>query len=143
MAVNKTKKGKHPGGAPTKYRPEYCQKLIDHYDVEPYEDKDGKRLACKLPTLRNFAKSNGLGISTVYDWINPEHASYHAEFSDAFRKAKRLLKWFLVENGLNGCHNALYAKFVAINMTDMSDKQEHDHTITIEDKLRDLANGKD
>lgn len=125
-------KGKHPGGRPSKYKPEFCQALIDFYDVEPYEEKDGKRLANKLPTLRNFSKEIKIDISTVYDWVDPNSPRFKKELSDAFRRAKNLLKWFLIENGLNGCHNALYAKFVAINMTDMSDKQELDHNVKID-----------
>ena len=125
-------------GRPTKYKPEYCQSLIDFFDVEPYTDKelehygkdgevkwvDYKRMANKMPTLRNFSKEIGVGISTVYDWLNKNHASYHKEFSDSFTQAKDLQKWFLIENGLNGCYNPLFAKFVAVNITDMIDKTD-------------------
>lgn len=130
-----------PAGRPTKYKPKYCQQLIKFFDVEPYKDvkiphykgkgksrelvwSDIKRMANKLPTLRNFAKKIKVGISTVYDWLNVNHASYQKEFSDAFTCAQKVRKWFLIENGLNGCYNPLFAKFVAINITDMTDKQE-------------------
>lgn len=125
-----------PAGRPTKYKPEYCQELIRFFDVEPYTDvdlehydKDGnvkwvdkKRMANKLPTLRNFAKSIEINIDTVYEWIKK-----YEEFSDAFTHAKDLQKWFLIENGLNSCYNPMFAIFTAKNITDMRDKQEIDN----------------
>lgn len=139
--AKKSKPKKNKVGRPSKYKPEYCQAIIDFFDVEPYEEReiehmdkrgnvtwvDIKRMANPLPTLRNFAKHIGCGVSTLMDWVDPKHASYHPEFSEAYKRAKRIRKWFLVENGLNGCHNPLYAKFVAVNMTDMSDKQQVEH----------------
>ena len=124
-------------GRSTKYKPEYCQQLIDFFDAEPYEDvelphyndkgtvvwTDFKRTANRLPTLRNFAKLIGVHVANVYRW-----ADRHKEFRDAFTRAKELRKWFLIENGLNGCYNPAFAKFVACNITDMADKKEHEHT---------------
>lgn len=129
-----------PAGRPTKYKPEYCQAIIKFFDVEPYEDKpldhydkdgnvkwtDYKRVANRLPTLRNFAKSIEVSIDTVYEWIKQ-----HEEFSDAFTHAKDLQKWFLIENGLNGCYNPMFAIFTAKNITDMRDKQEVDNNVFI------------
>ena len=101
---------KNKGGRPTKYRKVYCKKLVEFFDIEPYEDrplehygKDGnikwidyKRMANRLPTLRNFAKSIEVDYSTVYDWIKK-----HKEFANAFTHAKDLQKWFLI----GGCVN--------------------------------------
>ncbi len=127
-------------GRPTKYKPEYCQKLIDFFDIEPYEDreiphydkntgkvvvwKDIKRMPNKLPTLRDFAKKIKVHISNVYDWVNPEASSYQKKFHDAFIHAKEIRKWFLIQNGLQGLYPPLSFKFVAINCTDMEDKSE-------------------
>ncbi|MGE0132076.1 MAG: hypothetical protein AB7U82_28675 [Blastocatellales bacterium] len=133
---------KHKGGRPSKYKPEYCQKLIEFFDIEPYEDKplehygkdgevkwiDYKRMANKLPTLRGFAKHIEVDISTVYNWISEKHASFQQEFLDAFTQAKELQKWFLIENGLNGCYNPMFAIFTAKNITDMRDLNNVDHT---------------
>lgn len=123
----------HAGGRPSKYDPKYCDELIAYFDQEPYEDralehygKDGqvswvdyKRMANKLPTLRAFAKKIEVNVDTVYEWIK-----VHQEFSEAFTHAKDLQKWFLIENGLNGCYNPAFAIFTAKNITDMRDKQE-------------------
>ena len=123
-------------GRKTYYRKSYCQKIIDFFDIEPYEDKelphykgkgddrilvwtDYKRMANRLPTLRNFAKSIGVSTVTVYAWPKK-----HEEFLNAFTHAQELRKWFIIENGLNSCYNPLFAKFTAINITNMVDKQE-------------------
>lgn len=121
------------GGRPSKYDTKYCEEIITFFDQEPYEDKelthfgkngevswvDYKRMANKLPTLRSFAKHIGVNVDTVYEWIK-----VHQEFSEAFTHAKDLQKWFLIENGLNGCYNPAFAIFTAKNITDMRDKQE-------------------
>ncbi len=131
-----------PEGRPTKYYPEICQELIDWFDQEPYEDieiphykngevswNDKKRVPRQLPTLRNFARSKKICISTIYNWIDEKHDSFHPEFLEAYSKCvKSGQKEFLIQNGLAGCWNPLFTKFVAVNMTDLTDKQEIDHT---------------
>lgn len=133
--------GKSLGGAPTKYKPEYCDRLIEFFDREPWEDVemphydekgnvkwvDFKRMAVKLPTLRDFAKSIEVGVRTVYDWIDEKHASYQREFSQAFSQAQEIRKDFLIQNGLQGLYPPASFKFVAVNVTDMTDKQEVEH----------------
>jgi hypothetical protein len=123
----------NPIGRPTKYDPLYCQKLIEFFDLEPWEDReiphmgktgefkwmDYKRMANRLPTVRGFCKKIGIHYDTFYTWIKE-----HKDFSDAFTHAKDLQKWFLIENGLNGLYNPIFAKFTAINITDMKDKTE-------------------
>ena len=83
-------------------------------------------MANRLPTLRNFAKSIEVSIDTVYEWIKQ-----HEEFSDAFTHAKDLQKWFLIENGLNGCYNPMFAIFTAKNITDMRDKTETENNTNL------------
>lgn len=121
------------GGRPSQYKVKYCQQLIEFFDAEPWQDKkmphydkegkhtwtDFKRVANKLPTLRNFAKKIEVSYVTVYSWMKK-----HEEFLNAFTHAQRLRKWFIIENGLNGCYNPLFAKFTAINVTDMRDRTE-------------------
>lgn len=131
-------------GRPTKYKAKYCGQLIKFFEQEPYEDvviphydkakgkegkvivwEDFKRMPNKLPTLRDFAKSINVGMTTIYNWLDEKHRQYHKEFADAFTRAKDLRKWFLIQNGLQGLYNPLFAKFTAINVTDMKDTKEH------------------
>jgi len=119
--------GKHPGGRPTIYYPEICQELIDWFDQEPWETVNGKRLPRKLPTLIAFARDKKVGISTIYDWTNPKHASYQKEFSDIFtRMVKDAQREVLTQNALQGLYNPVFSKFLAINITEMRDKRDVD-----------------
>ena len=131
---------KKKGGRPSSYKSEYAQKLIAFFDIEPFEDvelphyyndkearikwKDFKRVANQVPTLRNFAKEIKVPISTVYDWLNEKHQSYQKEFSGAFTCAKEIRKDFLIQNALQGLYPPLTFKFVATNLTDMTDKTD-------------------
>jgi hypothetical protein len=145
----KRKKAKRPNGRPTKYKEVYCQQLIDYFDIEPWDEReikhfkggevtwtDIKLIPVRLPTLRRWAKTINVGISTVYDWINKEHKSFHSKFSDAFIYAKECRKEILIDNGLAGLSPPASFKFVAVNMTDMRDKNETEHKADAE--LKDL-----
>jgi hypothetical protein len=135
-----------PAGRPTKYKEEFCDLLMEYFNAEPFEDleihhyyKDGevswidkKRMPNKLPTMVGFwrflkEKGEDVGISTLYDWIDKDHASYQKKFSDTYtRAAKPMQKDFLIQNGLQGTNNPVFGKFVAINLTEMTDKKDHE-----------------
>jgi transposase len=67
---------KHPGGAPTKYKPEYCQRLTEF-------------LAQGYP-FEAFAGEINVNPDTVYEWCK-----VHKEFSDAKKMGRsKGLKWF-------------------------------------------------
>lgn len=149
-------KEKHAGGRPTKYKAEYCEQLLQHFDIEPWEEReiphyktvegervvawtDYKIMPVRMPTLRGFAKIIGLGISTLYDWINKEHASFVQEFSDAFTYARDIRKEWLIDVGLSGTAPPASFKFVAVNCTDMRDKTETEHSGSIEMKPPEIT----
>ncbi len=146
---------------PSKYKPEYAKKLVDFFDVEPFEVvvlphyfdtdahrikwKDFKRVARKLPTLRDFAKKIRVPISTVYDWLRETHKSYQKDFAAAFETAKEIRKDFLIQNALQGLYMPPTFKFVAVNLTDMRDKSETelsgDLKIYINEKFKGKGRG--
>lgn len=138
-------KKKKPG-QPTKYRKAFCDKLIDFFDIEPYEkielphyQSDGETLKwmdykiipARMPTLRKFAKSISVAIRTVYGWADVNSGSFQKEFLHAFMCAKEIRKEWLIDLGLSGLTPPLAYKFTAINVTDMVD------TRVIEDKADD------
>ena len=119
--------GKHPGGRPTTYRPEICQELIDWFDQDPWEEVNGKKQARRLPTFIAFAREKKIALATIYNWINPKHASYQPEFLETFEKlAKDAQKEALIQNALLGLYNPFFSKFVAVNISDMRDKHDVD-----------------
>jgi len=145
-------KNKHPSGRPTKYKSGYCDKLIEFFDIEPWKEhemphyKDGKVvwtdikiLPVRMPTLRGFAKSIGIAISAIYRWIDKKEPCYHKEFKDAFTCAKNIRKDWLIDVGLSGSAPPASFKFVAVNVTDMRDKQEHDFGEDTISSLVDIA----
>lgn len=64
------------GGAPTKYKPEYCQLLIEHMD--------------RGFSFESFAAECDVCFDTLYEWVK-----VHPEFSEAKRKAtaKGMRQW--------------------------------------------------
>jgi len=119
--VKKAKTGKHPGGRPTKYKPEYCKKIIEFFSKQPIRFIDGKPYANELPFLTAFAREIDVDIDTMEEWTKK-----HVEFSGAYKRAKELQKEFLINNGLVGLYNSTFAIFTAKNITEMRDVKEHD-----------------
>ena len=109
-------------GAPSKYKPEYCQKIIDYFSVDPFEtikDQEGQDTGIyrhKFPTLQRFAHILNVGIPTLHDW-----AKKHADFSYAMKEAKHLQEAFLSESALYGLVNSPFAIFAAKNIFGWSD----------------------
>ena len=132
-------------GRPTKYKPEYCDKLIEFFDIEPWEEReiphykagvivwtDIKILPVRIPSLYRFAKLIGVGYRTLYDWMDIDSGSYQEAFSQAFTCAKEIRKDWLIDVGLSGSAPPASFKFVAVNVTDMRDKTETELGITKE-----------
>jgi len=123
MAKGKPAKDKHPGGAPTKYLPEYCQQMVEYFDATPtLEQVIAKKTTnglIEFPTFERFASKVGVTMNTIYNWCKE-----YPEFLLAYEKSKQMQKSFLMQAGLNELYNAGFAKFVAINCTDMRDKTE-------------------
>lgn len=129
-------------GRPTKYKPEYCQELIDFAaNAEPYYEspvetqaKDGsvttemKRHPNPPPFLQDFAKKLNVNPSTIYEW-----AKVHPDFSNAIKDYEEVFARFLQENGLMGHYNAAFAIFTAKNRMGWTDKLEK--TVKDGDKL--------
>lgn len=126
------------GGRPTKYKPEYCEAIINFFSIEPsrkevtaeikgygktgnqnFEKTEYKIIANRLPTFEKFAREIGVNGDTIVEW-----AKVHPEFSAAYNTAKELQKEFLVDNGLAGLYPPASFIFTAKNITDMRDKQE-------------------
>jgi hypothetical protein len=131
-------------GRPTKYRPEYCQAIVEYFSVEPtyevpvtitFKNGTEKESTEERPTqlrfLSNFADSIGVDPDTLLEWCRK-----HKEFSGAYTRAKALQKQHLVTCGLLGLYNSKFAVFTACNITDMRNKEEHTHGVT--DGLADL-----
>lgn len=129
-------------GAPSKYKEEYCQQIVEFFDKEPYEpvqikveNLDGEMVdsvavnkaglpilkPCQLPTLEGFAKSIGVHRETLLNW-----GKEFTEFFDAIKKAKEIQREILVQNALVGAYDKTFSIFFAKNNTDMNDRGNAD-----------------
>ena len=117
---------------PTKYKKEYCKKIIEFFDVPHTVEKERSRankngelvtwteeVANSLPTFEGFAVSIDTHRETLINWCKK-----HKEFFDAYSKAKDLQKNMLIDLGARGLYNATFTIFTAKNITDMRDKVE-------------------
>lgn len=137
MAEEKEEKKKHPGGAPTKYKEEYCQQIIEFFRVEPRQVMYKKEYfqngnlksetpiieANNLPTFQDFADSIDVHIDTLNEWCK-----VHEQFSEAYARAKQLQERIWLINGMNGLYNSNFAIFFGKNCLGYKDKQEIENT---------------
>ena len=109
-------------GRPSSYKPEYCQKLIDYFDVDPFEtikDEEGMDTGVythKFPSLERFAKKISVSKWILWDW-----SKKHADFSNAMKKAKELQETFMAESALYGLTTPVFSIFTAKNVCGWSD----------------------
>ena len=109
---------------PTKYDPSKNQAVID--------------LMSEGASIVEVAGLLDVRRETIYDWINSEHPSYQKEFSETYtRVAKDAQKEVIIQNGLQSLFNPIFTKFVAVNMTEMRDKQDVAVNAQIAAKLDD------
>lgn len=114
------KKAKKLGkGQPTKYKEEYCQMLIDYFDVPATYLKSkiiasaGKKInvedeeSSELPTFIGFAMSIGVCDDTLTEWKDK-----HPNFSAAYKKARKLQEQLIIKNGMKGRYNTIFSLFM-------------------------------
>jgi hypothetical protein len=107
--------GKHPGGRPSKYEPEYCDLVVEHLSGGA--------------SLTSFAAEISVSRATINVWMDA-----HPEFLEATKiaKAKCAAWWEQVnrDNAQGGGGNATSCIFGLKNMAadDWKDRQQHEHS---------------
>ena len=132
-------------GRPTKYKPEYCQKLIDYFNQpltvkKTVVNKQGDLVEIDAPNnypmFCKFAFDMNIDVATIRHWGhavdehgNPKHPEFHA----AYKQAKCLQEYMLVNSGLQGIYDKTFAIFTAKNVIGYRDKTEQtiDHRLNI------------
>jgi len=118
---------KHAGGRPTKYKPEYCQGILEFFSKPPYEkipQEYGEKLVPNpLPFFSDFAYKIGVDDETLANWCKK-----FPKFLGAYKRCKELQKQFLITNGLAGLYPTGSFCFTAKNITDMRDQQDLKHS---------------
>lgn len=141
----------HPGGRPTKYKPEYAQQLIDYFNREVVKEiktvtsgsngkggewsKEEKRYeALFFPTLELFANELNVNDETLLEW-----AKVHPEFSAAYTRAKHIQKGVLLQHTMTGKLNSNFAQFFAINEFGMQSKSVVENKGEVTHKWEDMT----
>jgi len=110
---------KIPQGPPSKYRNEIPEELKAFFsEIKPLLLND-TQVGFLFPTIEKFCSNLDVVKSTFYKWCQEK-----PELSDAFNVAKQMQKDTLIQMGANGIYKEGFAKFMAINCTDMKDKIE-------------------
>ena len=131
-------------GAPTKYKPEYCQQIIEFFSRSPtksatktFTTKKGTvieepiELPNDIPFIAEFGRSIGVHHSVLDKW-----AKHYKDFGLALSHAKELQKEFLIKNAVTGRYNSNFSIFTATNITDMRlAKQEIEASGTVSVKV--------
>ena len=144
MTKKKDPKDLLPRGRPTVYKDEFCDQLIEFFNIEPYEEKlipdrsGGKKrevVPCKFPTLARFSCIIGVTRETLHDWATsklPNGELKHPEFSYSYKRAKEYQESLLVEGAMAGAFNPAFAIFTAKNILGWRDRQEIENSGVVE-----------
>lgn len=122
-------------GQPTKYKKRYCKDIIAFFDVPAIktievtiEYKNGtikteeKEIANDLPFFEQFAHEIGVHVDTLHEW-----KKVHPEFSEAYKKAKKMQEHNWKVCSLKGLYNPAFTIFFGKNIYKWTDKQEVEH----------------
>lgn len=136
---------------PGEYHPEYCKKMLEYFDKpkmieikDQYTWKSGavseksRFVPAPLPHFSYFARSIGVSTRQLKAWRRK-----HEEFREAWDQCQEIVDEFLIDNGLVGGYGPVAMKFVAVNRTNMKDKQVHEtRSIDMNKVLDQIAEGK-
>ena len=141
MAIKK----KHAGGRPSKYLPEYVDRLYQYINCDPNHPLDLESCDTQgntkqyqkivpneyCPSRDGFADLIGVTEDTLTNW-----GKEHVEFLGALKRLDQKQKYFLIQNGLVGQYDARFAQFVLINNHGMSSSKDNvNHSGGTDDKL--------
>lgn len=127
------------GGRPTKYRREFCEKIIEYFSEPPKNEtekityyRDGTVKSREpvvrpwdFPTFQGFAHSINVDMAQLGRWREK-----HSEFRAAYARAKEIQEAIWLQESMAGRYNAQFAKFFGVNCLGYKDKVEQETTIT-------------
>ncbi|MFL9890211.1 hypothetical protein [Paraburkholderia sp. RL17-381-BIF-C] len=139
VAPAPTKPAKRRAGRPSRYRPEFCEALLAHFDgpaerVFEVVKQDGRggtivvheARAKPFPTLGRFSDTIGVAVQTLRNW-----AKRYPDFGFAFERARDRQASLLIEGGLSGAYDSRFAVMAAKNLLGWRDKAELTVTATV------------
>ncbi|NDI85106.1 terminase small subunit [Undibacterium crateris] len=143
---------------PTKYKPEYCQMMLDYFNIEVHREvevevKPGvfekRHITNTFPTITRFASKIGVSRDTLYEWASKKDEKgnlVHQLFSDTLTRCQDLQESLMVEGGLSGAYESRVLVFMAPNLTRLKNKVESVAevalTVTSTEKLNEIYDQK-
>jgi hypothetical protein len=124
---------KRPVGRPTKYKPEYCDELIEFFDKAPTKIIKKKAFVSgvmmeidqEVPIhpifLCDFAKKLNVTTSTLWEW-----GQEHPEFSNALLRIKELQEKLYLTNGTLGHYTPYLVSLVLRNKHGYQEKVQNE-----------------
>ena len=109
----KTEGGKHPGGRPSEYKPEYVEKVDEYIQLSLKQNKS----ATELPTLAGLAIYFDKAVNTLKNW-----GKQHPEFLTALGILQAYQKRELINRGLLGTYNSTIAKLMLSSNHKMTER---------------------
>lgn len=140
-------------GRPTKYKPKYCNEIIDYFEMcsqelerfletpSLYTIEMGKSVRFKpfkFPTLYKFAASIGVCRDTLHEW-----GKVYPKFSDSISRCKSIQAHMALMMGINDLGNAYIINAMLKNNHGWKDKPDDENknkpsTILIDEQDKDL-----
>lgn len=105
---------KHPGGRPSEYKPEYCDKVDEYLETTGAAQQH-------LPKLESFSLYIGVNRDTINEW-----RKIHPQFSVAIEKIMTRQAQQLIDDGIYGGKevNPTIVKLLLQNNHGMREKQD-------------------
>jgi hypothetical protein len=126
---------RHAAGRPTKYRPEFAEKIVAYFDVDPevevrVEQPNGlvklQRMATKPPMLVGFAKSIGVDLTTLNRWATEIDGGTgkprFPDFADAYAHARDLQEALIAQAALLSLYDSKSSHFLLKNLHGWQDQ---------------------
>lgn len=133
-------KGKHscaPVGRPTKYKQEYCEKMVKYFmdALAIYKavgfGRGGEKEYLDFPTFQGFA---AIEVEVCHDTLI-EWTKQHSEFSEAYKRCKAIQEQILVKGGLTRAYDSNFSKFI---LNSVSDTYKEKVVIDADDETKNI-----
>lgn len=129
-------------GRPTKYKPAYCQQIIDYFSnndayeiLEHESDETRKKAFLNRPlTIYGFAQKIGVDVDTLANWANyrdEDGALVNPEFFGAYKAAMTMQAKMVLEGGMSGVYNPLISALILKNNHGFKDVQTKETEVYI------------
>ena len=128
-------------GRPTTYKPEYCKKIIEYFNIDLYTKtqlRDGTvhMEACDFPSMEGFAYSIGVHRRTLQNWTKN-----YAAFDHAYKMALDRQEEILMINGLHGSYSPAFAGVIGKAKgggDGWTEKTEEVRTYTLDEQSKEI-----